>query len=98
MTAVWLLLWGWREIVCTFQAEQFAQALHTLKAAGVDTRTRTTNCGSASRRNGTFGAFGELPEHSFEYQIFVRKADLPSAQLALQGRLETADDGSHKVK
>lgn len=95
MTAVWLLLRGWREIVCTFQAEQFGLALHALNAAGIDTRTRTTNCGSASRRSGTFG---ELPDRSFEYQIFVRKADLPTAQLALQGRLETAADGSRKAK
>lgn len=98
MTAVWLLLWGWREIFCTFEAEQFGQALHTLNAAGIDTRTRTTNCGSASRQRGTFGAFGELAGRSFEYQIFVRQKDLPAAQLALQGRLETTADGSHKVK
>lgn len=34
-------------------------------------------------------AMGERTDRSIEYQIFVKKADLPKAQLVLQGRLHT---------
>ena len=98
MTTMWLMLMGWREVVCTFQAESFGLALQKLEQAGIATRTRTTNCGSASRRSGTFGSFGELPDRSIEYQIFVRKTDVSEARLALQGRLEREADGSRRAR
>lgn len=98
MSALFLLLTGWQEVVCTFEAEAFGRALEMLRTAGIATRTRTTNCGSVCRRSGTMGAFGELPGRSMEYQIFVRKADLAKARLALQGRLETSPDGSRRAK
>lgn len=98
MSALFLLLTGWQEVVCTFEAEAFGHALEMLRTAGIATHTRTTNCGSTNRRSGTLGAFGELPGRSIEYQIFVRKADLAKARLALQGRLETDPDGTRRAK
>lgn len=98
MSALFLLLTGWQEVVCTFDAEAFGRALEMLRTAGIITRTRTTNCGSANRRSGMLGAFGELPGRSIEYQIFVRKADLAKARPALQGRLETDPDGTRRAK
>lgn len=98
MSVLFLLLTGWQEVVCTFEAEAFSHALEMLRTAGISTRTRTTNCGSANRRSGTMGAFGELPGRSIEYQIFVRKVDLAKARLALQGRLETDPDGTRRAK
>lgn len=47
------------------------------------------NFSSASRRTGTMCAVGERMDRSIEYQIFVKKQDLPKAQLVLQGRLQS---------
>lgn len=88
MTGIFLNLLGWQEAVCTFDAAQYGTALQTLQKEQIPCRTRTVNFSSASRRTGTFYAVGEQRDHSIEYQIFVKKTDLPKAQLALQGRLD----------
>lgn len=88
MPGIFLNLLGWREVLCTFDAAQYGTALQTLRRKQIPCRTRTVNFSSASRRTGTFYAVGERTDRSIEYQIFVKKADLPKAQLALQGRLD----------
>ena len=87
MSPILLTLFGWVEAVCTFDAAQYGAALQTLQKEGIPCRTHTVNMSSASRRTGTAFAVGERMDRSIEYQIFVKKADLPKAQLALQGRL-----------
>ena len=87
MMSIWLTICGYVEVLCTFDAVQYGTALQTLHKEGVPCRTRTVNTSSASRRTGTAFAVGERMDRSIEYQIFVKKADLPKAQLALQGRL-----------
>lgn len=89
MSPILLTLFGWVEAVCTFDAAQYGAALQTLQKEGIPCRTHTVNMSSASRRTGTAFAVGERMDRSIEYQIFVKKADLPKAQLALQGRLHT---------
>ena len=86
MTALFWQLLGWREAVCTFDAAQYGAALQALQQAGLACRTKTTSLSSASRRTGMFYAVGERADRSIEYQIFVRKGELPRAQLVLQGR------------
>ena len=83
MTALLWQLLGWREAVCTFDAAQYGAALQALQQA---CRTKTTSLSSASRRTGMFYAVGERADRSIEYQIFVKKGELPRAQLVLQGR------------
>lgn len=87
MLSIWLTLLGWAEVVCTFDAAQYGQALQALQKEGISCRTRTVNFSSASRRTGTMYSVGERMDRSIEYQIFVKKANLPKAQLVLQGRL-----------
>ena len=87
MSPILLTLFGWVEAVCTFDAAQYGAALQTLQKEGIPCRTHTVNMSSASRRTGTAFAVGERTDRSIEYQIFVKRADLPKAQLALQGRL-----------
>lgn len=87
MLSIWLTILGWQELVCTFDAVQYGTCVQALKKEGLPCRTRTVNFSSASRRTGTLYALGEDTSRSVEYQIFVKKADFPKAQLVLQGRL-----------
>lgn len=89
MLSIWLTILGWQEAVCTFDAIQYGAALQTLQREHIPCRTCTVNFSSASRRTGTLYTVGERMDRSIEYQIFVKKADLPKAQLALQGRLHS---------
>lgn len=83
------MLLGWQELVCTFDAVQYGTIVQALQNEGIPCRTRTIHFGSATQRTGTFYALGENPARSMEYQIFVKKADFPKAQLILQGRLHS---------
>lgn len=87
MLSVWLTILGYVEAVCTFDAVQYGAAIQLLQKEGISCRTRTVNFSSASRRTGTLYSIGERVDRNIEYQIFVKKADLPKAQLVLQGRL-----------
>ena len=87
MSSLWLTILGWQEVLCTFDAAQYGTVLHMLQAEGIACRTRTVNFSSASRRTGTAYAVGERTDRNTEFQIFVKKADRPKAQLVLQGRL-----------
>lgn len=89
MLSIRLTIRGWQEAVCTFDAVQYGAALQALQAERIPCRFRTVNFSSASRRTGTMYAVGERTDRSIEYQIFVKKADLPKAQLVLQGQLHT---------
>lgn len=89
MMSLWLMICGWREVICTFDAVQFGTAMQALQKDGIPCRSRTVNCSSASRCTGTMCAVGERMDRSTEYQIFVKKQDLPKAQLVLQGRLQS---------
>lgn len=89
MMSIWLMILGWREVVCTFDAVQFGTTMQALQKEGIPCRSRTVNFSSASRRTGTMYAAGERMDRSIEYQIFVKQADLPKAQLVLQGRLHS---------
>lgn len=87
MLSVWLTILGYVEAVCTFDAVQYSTAMQMLQKEGIPCRTRIINFSSASHRTGTLYSIGERMDRSIEYQIFVKKANLPKAQLALQGRL-----------
>lgn len=87
MLSIWFKILGWEEAVCTFDAAQYGQFLQALQKEGIACRTRTVNFSSASRRTGTLYSVGERMDRSIEYQIFVKKMDLPKAQLVLQNRL-----------
>ena len=89
MLSIWLTILGWQELVCTFDAVQYGTCVQALQKEGLPYRTRTVNFSSASRRTGTLCALGEDTSRSVEYQIFVKKADFPKAQLVLQGRLHS---------
>ena len=87
MTPILLTILGWSELLCTFDATQYNTVLPNLQKEGIPCRTHTVNFSNASRRTGMMYAAGERADLSIEYQIFVKKAELPKAQLALQGRL-----------
>lgn len=89
MFSIFLMLLGWQELVCTFDAVQYGTTVQALQKECIPCRTRTIHFGSATQRTGTFYALGENPARSMEYQIFVKKAAFPKAQLVLQGRLHS---------
>ena len=89
MMSVWLMILGYVEVLCIFDAAQYGTSLQALRKEGIVCRTRTINFSSASRRTGTMFAMGEQTDRSIEYQIFVKKADVAKAQLVLQNRLDS---------
>ena len=79
----------WVEQEVTNDQERFFKSIAALEEAHIPYRQEGQHMNHGTRRAGRVGTLGENTRYSVLYQIFVKKADFPKAQLILQGRLHS---------
>ena len=84
-----LAFWNRRELFSTFDQGWQAEARRILAEAGIPTRVKVVNRGAPSPWDAggraRSGSLGERLEHSYEYTLYVPKADHGRAWALVRG-------------
>lgn len=73
----------WVELMITQDNQKFLNMCMALENAGIPYKDKMQYIGHGTRRNGQIGALGENPKCANLYQIFVKKADMEKAKVAI---------------